>query len=340
MLGRKVRAAAAVALAAAVLLTALLVGNPRLRRWARREVVISIAGDIMLDRGVATVIAEHGMDYPYSGVAEIFRGDDITVANLECPLTSANVGAAKDKRIVFKADAANAAALKAAGFEVLILANNHTMDYMSSGLADTMEALDGAGLRYAGAGASRGEIRPCFIDANGVRVGVLAYSSLPPEGFMDDESRATIAYAREGFLEDMQRNVAEAAGQCDFLLVYFHWGIEYRHDVSEAQVSIAHAAVDAGAGAVVGAHPHVLQGRETYRGAPIYYSVGNFVFDKQLPDGTDEALIVQLTVGKNGVVSVSEIPCVIEKGRPRAAEGERKREISADLERFSQHFLR
>jgi poly-gamma-glutamate synthesis protein (capsule biosynthesis protein) len=122
------------------------------------------------------------------------------------------------------------------------------------------------------------------------------------------------------------------------LIVCFHWGAEYRHDVSDMQVEIAHAAVDCGADAVIGTHPHVLQGRETYRGAPIYYSVGNFVFDKQIPEGTEVALIVQLTVCKNGVVSTDELPVVIDHCQPRLAEGQEADDIKADLIRYSRRF--
>jgi poly-gamma-glutamate synthesis protein (capsule biosynthesis protein) len=219
-----------------------------------------------------------------------------------------------------------------------MLANNHTMDYLSEGLADTIKALDSAGLRYAGAGQSKEDIRPSFIEKNGVRIGILSYSSLPPEGFMYDDGCATIAYARAGFLDNMRRDVSQAAAQCDFLLAYFHWGTEFRHDAGDLQIEIAHAAVDSGASAVIGAHPHVLQGRETYKGAPIYYSVGNFVFDRQIPEGTDEAVIVQLTVGKRGIVAVDELPVVIAGCRPRLADGEKSAEIKADLDRYSRRF--
>ncbi len=307
-------------------------------RFIRQEVVISVTGDILLYRGVAEAIGLNSPAYPYEGVSELFNRDDITIANLECPLTTTGGGAMKEKKYVFKAAPENAGFLKSAGFDALMLANNHTLDYQSDGLSDTMNALRDAGLLYAGAGYTGNDIKPCFIEKNGLRIGILSYSSLPPEGLIYDSCSATVAYARAGFLGEMRGEVALAAAECDFLLVYFHWGTEFRHDVSDAQKEIAHAAADAGASAVLGTHPHVLQGRETYKGVPIYYSLGNFVFDKQIASGTDKALIVQLTVGKNGMLDTKELPVVIDRCQPQLAEGQKAEEILADMSHYSRRF--
>lgn len=335
MLNNRKRKAAAVTAAALGIAILFSVFHTRMARFFRGEAVISVCGDILLDRGVAEVLEQNGEDYPYGEVSAAFRKDDVTIANLECPLTNQSSGAMKSPRFVFKADPGNAKVLKAAGFDVLLLANNHTMDYLSAGLTDTMKALDGAGLSYTGAGINEEEIRPCFLSKNGVRIGILSYSSLPPEGFVYDGSSATIAYARAGYLDGMKRDIAKAAEQCDFLIVFFHWGTEFTHKVSSLQAEIAHAAVDAGAGAVVGTHPHVLQGKETYRGAPIYYSIGNFVFDSQTEEGTDEAMVLQFTVSKKGIVFTEELPVVIEDCRPQFADEQKAESIRSDLIRYS-----
>ena len=95
------------------------------------ELVITIVGDIMLSRGLLGYLDEYGYDYPYEDVKEFFLNDDLTVGNLECPITDRDSAADKTKRFVFRADAENAAALKRAGFDCLNLANNHSMDYLS-----------------------------------------------------------------------------------------------------------------------------------------------------------------------------------------------------------------
>ena len=137
----------------------------------------------------------------------------------------------------------------------------------------------------------------------------------------------------------MEKEVAGAAAQCDFLIVYFHWGTEFTSDVSDAQIEIAHTAADSGASAVVGAHPHVLQGKETYNGVPIYYSLGNFVFDAQEQEGTDKALIVQFTVDKTGLISIDELPVVINDCQPCLAAGQTASHIIADFVQYSGQFV-
>lgn len=335
--GRK-RLAATLIVAALAIVMVIFARNQRIIRFFRQEVVISIVGDILLDRGVADAIAHNGAAYPYEGMTQLFNQDDITVANLECPLTLSDGGAMKAKRFVFKAPPNSAATLKAAGFDALMLANNHTMDYLSEGLTNTMIALDSAGILNAGAGKSKADIVPCFVVKNGVSIGILSFSSLPPEGFMYEADSATIAYARAGFLDNMRKEITQTAAQCDFLIVYFHWGTEFRHDVSDCQIEIAHTAVDSGASAVIGAHPHVLQGRECYKNAPIYYSIGNFVFDKQIPDGTDETVILQLTVGKHGMIAVDALPVVIKNCQPQLADEQKAAEIISNLMRYSRRF--
>jgi poly-gamma-glutamate synthesis protein (capsule biosynthesis protein) len=329
---------AAVLTVAAVTAGTLGFSKQAMGRYEKQEVLISIAGDILLDRGVAEAVGQNGPAYPFGGITELFNRDDITVANLECPLTPGGSGALKEKKYVFKAEPASAGYLKTAGFDALILANNHTMDYQSAGLSDTMETLESAGLLYAGAGYTENDIKPCFIEKNGLRVGILAYSSLPPEGLIYDGGSATVAYARAGFLDGMRSDIASAAALCDFLLVYFHWGNEFRHTVSDAQIELAHAAADAGASAVIGTHPHVLQGREIYNGVPVYYSLGNFIFDRQIPSGTGDALIVQLTVGQNGIVDINELPVVIDHCQPQLADVDNAEDILANLSLYSRRF--
>ena len=111
------------------------------------------------------------------------------------------------------------------------------------------------------------------------------------------------------------QKIVDCVVDCDFLIVYFHWGIEFQRYKSEMQELIAKKAVDFGADFVVGAHPHVLQEPEVYEGRYIYYSLGNFIFDKQIPPGTDETMILQITVGRDGLRDVREIPVVIRKGK-------------------------
>lgn len=279
------------------------------------EITISLVGDIMLSRGVQSYLQEFGYDYPYEDVRELFLGDDLTIGNLECPVTDDGNAANKAKRFLFQADEENAAALKRAGFDCLNLANNHTMDYMSGGLHDTMASLEGQGLAYVGASENASRIKPYIFEKNGIRVGVLAYSALPPEGYFFNKDKPTIQYISTMDFSGLEEDIASA--DCDFLIVYFHWGIEYQRYKSGTQEIMARKAIDLGADFVVGSHPHVLQDPELYKDRYIYYSLGNFIFDKQIPPGTDETIILQITVGRKGLTVVKEIPAKIEKAKAR-----------------------
>lgn len=298
-----------------LLLSALVImtGTMLWQKTRPDEITISLTGDIMLSRGVQRYLEEYGYDYPYEDVSELFLQDDLTIGNLECPITDNGNNANKAKRFLFKADKDNAAALKRAGFDCLNLANNHTMDYMSSGLHDTMACLDEQGLAYVGASENAALKKPYIFEKHGIRVGVLAYSALPAEGYFFNKDKPTIQYISTMDFSGMEEDIAEA--ECDFLIIYFHWGIEYQPYKSDTQELIAKKAIDSGADFVVGAHPHVLQEPELYKDKYIYYSLGNFIFDKQIPPGTDETLILQLTLDHQGLVSVKEIPAVIKKGR-------------------------
>lgn len=291
----------------------IMTGIMLLQKTRPDEITISLTGDIMLSRGVQRYLEEYGYDYPYEDVSELFLQDDLTIGNLECPITDNGNNANKAKRFLFKADKDNAAALKRAGFDCLNLANNHTMDYMSSGLHDTMACLDEQGLAYVGASENAALKKPYIFEKHGIRVGVLAYSALPAEGYFFNKDKPTIQYISTMDFSGMEEDIAEA--ECDFLIVYFHWGIEYQPYKSDTQELIAKKAIDSGADFVVGAHPHVLQEPELYKDKYIYYSLGNFIFDKQIPPGTDETIILQLTLNHQGLVSVKEIPAVIKKGR-------------------------
>ena len=148
----------------------LMIGALVLFRSQPDEITISFVGDIMLSRGVQSYLEEFGYDYPYEDVRDLFLQDDLTVGNLECPITDYENAANKAKRFLFKADAENASALKRAGFDCLNLANNHTMDYTSPGLLDTMTHLEANGLDYVGASENAASKKPYIFEKNGIRV--------------------------------------------------------------------------------------------------------------------------------------------------------------------------
>ena len=277
------------------------------------EISITIVGDIMLSRGVQSFLDSEGYNYPYEGLKDILLNDDLSIANLECPITDSKSAANKASRLVFKADKDNAKAMKAAGLELLSLANNHTMDYKYQGLEDTMKNLSEASLSYVGAAGSEAEDKSYIYEKDGIRVGILAYSLFPPEGFVYNADKSTISYISESDTDKLKQELENL--DADIKIVYFHWGVEFEPYVSERQRKVGRQAVDYGANFIVGTHPHLIQPKELYKDKYIYYSLGNCIFDKQIPRGTDEGLLLKLKVDKEGIKSVEEVRFNILKAR-------------------------
>ena len=252
-----------------------------------RDITIIAVGDIMLGGTATPELARFGYDYPFARVADVLRRGSVVFGNLEGPLTKR--GTAAGKQYVFRSPPQLVApALARAGFNVLSLANNHSMDYGLDGLRDTMQALTQAGVHYAGAGENLAAARqPAIIEADGTRVAVLAYSLTFPEEFWAAADRPGTAFGHE---HQVRADVAAAKQRVDIVLVSFHWGREGTVEPRDYQRTLGRAAIDAGAAAVIGHHPHLLQGIERYRDGVILYSLGNFVFGSYSPDAARSAI--------------------------------------------------
>lgn len=230
----------------------------------------------MLDGTARPVVAERGYDYPFVKMLPYFAGAHIIFGNVEGPLT--NRGTPEpDKTFVFRSPPTKvSAALKAAGFNVVSLANNHTLDYGADGLLQTIEVLNEAGILHSGAGADLMAARqPALIAVNGLKVAFLAYSMTLPENFFAGPGKAGTAFGHEAHV---RADVQSARKQADIVLVSFHWGQEGKTTLREYQTRLGRIAIDAGASAVIGHHPHILQGIEQYKDGIILYSLGNFTF--------------------------------------------------------------
>ena len=318
-----------------------LAGTLRQRLDARRpvEVTLDAVGDIMLARSIGRQMAERGPAFPFERVQPVLATADVRTGNLELPLTERGAPAAKD--YVFRAPPSVVAGLRYAGFDVLSLANNHTLDYGPEGLLDTLATLERAGIASTGAGRTPEEAHaPAIITVKGLRLAFLSYvtvlndhrSGWVAESMVAAPGRPGVAW---GTPEAIRRDVEAAKRRADLVIVSVHSGWEYQPAPAPTQVGLAHAAVDAGAALVLGAHPHVLQGLEFYRGVPIIYSLGNFVFDLDEDDYRQPGLpsilsvIFRVTLTARGAQSVRFIPAVIDarEGRPVPVTGAEARPV-------------
>ncbi|MHB8757938.1 MAG: CapA family protein [Bacillota bacterium] len=277
---------------------------------------VALAGDILLDRGVARQIEAHGLSYPLEGVASLLRAADLAFANLEGPIT--DQGGPLPKEFVFRAPPKAALALKRAGLDLVSLANNHTFDYGPEGLADTVARLEGQGVATVGAGPDRATARRSrVIELRGLKLAFLAFNGFPNEVLAPVLTEPSVAALET---ETMTDEVAAARRQADMVIVSLHWGEEFSQVPTEGQRRLAREIIDAGATLVIGHHPHVLQPIEEYHGGLIAYSLGNLVFDQNRPETAQSALLM-VRLDHTGLRGWDVIPLTISECRPRPATG-------------------
>lgn len=243
---------------------------------ASKHLVIAAVGDIMLDGSAREIMQEHGYDYAFDKMRPWLQKADIAFGNLEGPLTTRGTPA-PDKKYLFRSPPTKVAtALKDAGFDVVSLANNHSLDYGSDGLADTVSALNDAGILHVGAGENLAIARrAAVLERNGLKVAFLGYSLTFPEEFWATANSAGTVF---GYREIVENDIKAARQKADIVVASFHWGQESKTELRPYQVALGHAAIDAGASLVIGHHPHILQGVERYKNGVILYSMGNFAF--------------------------------------------------------------
>lgn len=239
---------------------------------------IAAVGDMMLGGKAQALLQREGYSYPFVKTQHLLQKADIAIGNLETALTDRGEPVVP-KQYLFRNPADKVApALQVAGFDIVSLANNHSLDYGKQGLDDTIAALNLNNIKYHGAGENLAAARePAVIELeNGQKVAFLAYSNTFPEEFWATDENAGTAFGHE---QHVREDVAALVKQCvDIIVVSFHWGQERNPQLRSYQPLLAHAAIDAGADLVIGHHPHILQAVELYRRGLILYSLGNYTF--------------------------------------------------------------
>lgn len=285
-----IRRLLAALISAAVLATPVAAETPG-------EVRLLFVGDVMLDDGPGRVIAGGGD--PFAAFADLFAAADLRIGNLECPIATG--GAALDNKIAtFRAHPRVAAALSGR-FDAMSVANNHSGDYGREAFVETLAFLDLAGIGAFGGGHNLSEAHaPHIVERNGLRIALLGFNEFKPRSFEAGPDWPGIAWSEDSHVVRDIR-AARAAG-ADVVIPFMHWGWERERQPSARQQQLARLMIDAGADAVVGTHPHVTQTTETYRGKPIIYSLGNFLFDGFDAPAEREGWLLRMTVGTAGVV--------------------------------------
>lgn len=293
---------------------------PSVTAESEKDLSIVTVGDILLGRGVGQRLNEQRRSfvYPFEKVAGLLKEGDVVFGNLEEPITSSThglLGISEGGKYVLKNEVAAFSGIQYAGFNLLSLANNHILDYYDKGLFDTQEILSENGITFAGAGKNLREARrAAIIERNGVKVGMLAYTDMsevmykgdPPLMFIAENDKAGVA-PRYTDVKYIIEDIVKVRDEVDILMVSLHWGVEESFDVLTSQRDFAKDLLDAGADMIVGHHPHQFQGIEIYDGKPIFYSLGNFIFDQNDPEN-QQTFIVNMKYSKNRLKDICLTP--------------------------------
>lgn len=269
-----------------------------------KAVTMVFSGDILLSSYVLNNYDNNGMSGMISEeLSAEMQKADITMANQEFPF-SARGTQAQDKQFTFRVDPSYVKILQGMGIDIVTLANNHALDYGTEALSDTFQTLDGAGIAYVGAGDSKERAARAYVTEMGGRIfGFLAASRVIPEvGWNIDNRQPGLLCTYDSAA--LCQAIRKAKETCDYVAVYVHWGIERENMPQDYQRQLGKAYIDAGADIVIGSHPHVLQGIEYYNGKPIVYSLGNYIFNREI----GSTLLLKAIVSPENETTLQLIP--------------------------------
>ncbi|WP_044477797.1 CapA family protein [Paenibacillus antibioticophila] len=309
--------------------------NPDLESGTSEQerVVISFGGDTLFSGKVENKLKQAGYDYPYKHVKDLFLQDDLTVLNLETPVTEGGTPE-EEKTFVFKSSPKALPEMVRAGVEAVNLANNHILDQGVEGLLDTLEHLSEAGVLHVGAGKNSKEaFAPVYVERNGIRIALCGFSRVIPRKEWAAGKGPGVAATYDS--TQAVKTIEEARDQADLVLVVVHWGKERTVELEKHQTELAHAYIDAGADLVIGGHPHVLQGLESYKGKWIAYSTGNFIFTKSKDPNTWETAVFQASCSKAGDCELKLVPYRTEVGQPVPMNEAERTQLWSELEAIS-----
>jgi hypothetical protein len=250
-----------------------------------KSLTVAAVGDISFNGGYNDLLSSGAHVRVFDGIKAALAAD-LLIGNLEAVLIT-DRPADPPWRFCMRGAPEYAKVLQAAGFHVLTMASNHTMDYGWDGVEETLRSLHALGILTAGAGLNEAEARkPASLNVNGLRVAVLAYCSIHVAvPLYATATQPGIAYAEPAkVIEDIRA----ARRDHDVVLVSIHWGDEYVSYPKPAQRQVGYALIQAGANWVFGHHPHVLQGYERIGDGGVAYSLGNFVFSEEAWRGVNK----------------------------------------------------
>ncbi|MBM0225882.1 MULTISPECIES: CapA family protein [Micromonospora] len=290
------------------------------------EITLAFAGDVHFADRTAGLLSNPAT--AFGSISATLSSADLTMVNLETAVTTR--GTPEPKEFHFRAPASTYGAVKAAGIDVVSIANNHTLDYGRVGLSDTLDAARASGVPAVGAGAdAAAAYAPWITEIRGTTVAFLAFSQVAElwSSWKATDTEAGIAMTR-----DLSRAVAAvraARQRADVIVVYVHWGVEGESCPSAEAREFAGAMAEAGAHLVVGTHAHLLLGDGWLGRTFVQYGLGNFLWWRDDAYSNDTG-VLRVTLHGSAIVKTEFVPALISRrtGQPRLADGEEAARIS------------
>ena len=295
---------------------------------------LALTGDVMLGRGVNEALRAMHTEEVWGDTLPLLLSADLRLVNLECAITGHTRPWSRTPKVFhFRADPRAVEVLVAARVDACSLANNHTLDFEERGLLDTLQHLESAGIRYAGAGRNLEEaVRPVILEG-GVALVAFTDNEFP---FAAGPDRPGTSYLPVSTEPEVLRRVEEAIGAArdggaKTVVFSNHWGPNMVRRPRAAFRRFAHAVVDRGADIYYGHSAHVFQGVELYRGKPILYDTGDFIDDYAVdPDmRNDRSFLFRLSTEDGELGRLELFPVVLPYARVELAGGEEREEILA-----------
>lgn len=298
---------------------ALVSIDPRSTSLAEPSAILAVAGDVNLGRACGQRLLTDASYDPWRGMAALWADADVRFVNLESVLSEQH-GETQSPRhpLIFTGPPSGADALQRAGIGLVSTANNHAWDYASRGLLETLSNLDRAAVAHAGTGVAEADAyRPAFVHVKGLTIALFAVTQVWNLGvFTRAEAQHHVAWADAGRLGEA---LGRARADADFVIVSYHGGEEYTYEPLPQTRAFAAEVLRLGADAVIGHHPHVIQGVAWQANKPIFYSLGNLVFDTRADrPWTRAAFISRLRLRRGHAAEVSVCPLLIDGYEPRS----------------------
>lgn len=299
---------------------------------ASSPITITFCGDILLDNGVKRLLYDGGREavMPIEHALP-FMESDIAMINLELPFSTRGYPMA-DKEYTFRGDPEHISFLTEMGVDIVSLANNHIIDYGYDAFLDTLDLLDDKGIKYVGAGRDLSDAKRYEIfEVSGKKIAFLSASRvIPVVDWYANSSKPGVFATYDP--DALNAQISLAKEEADYVIVYVHWGVERNTRPEGYQINMAHGYIDNGADAVIGSHPHVLQGFEYYKGKPVVYSLGNFVFT----DAKKDTMAVTLSLEDGFEPEIKIIPYQITDRKTMLMDDEEKKlQLKEHLESIS-----